>query len=224
MRFADASHGWAVGRSSDSKGQHTAVILATTDGGTTWTEQKSLTKAILSSVAFVDTDDGWAVGQTIQRHGLEVSTASLILHTSDGGAQWRVEKTGTKVGLYSVAFVDADDGWAVGFTLYRRMAGIILHTSDGGVSWTEQKSGTKGFLLDGVAFADASHGWAVGDLGVLATSDGGITWTRQSPGTMDVLSAVSFADASHGWVVGVGGAILATSTGGAAARTAPHGR
>jgi photosystem II stability/assembly factor-like uncharacterized protein len=152
----------------------------------------------LSSVFFADKLHGWAVG-----------LGGTILASSDGGANWKPQSSGTSQWLTSVHFADASHGWAVGG------GGTILASSDGGANWKRQTSGTSQNLLS-VHFADASHGWAVGDGGtILASSDGGANWKRQTSGTSQPLESVHFADASHGWAVGEGSTILASSDGGA---------
>ncbi len=85
--------------------------------------------------------------------------------------------------LWSVDFVSAELGWAVGD------AGAIWHTTNGGRSWTLQACPVN-CSLRAVDFLDAAHGWAVGELFdlysptsrgvVLTTSDGGNSW-RQEP-------------------------------------------
>jgi hypothetical protein len=74
--------------------------------------------------------------------------------------------------LYDVAFVDLNEGWAVG------MSGMILHTTDGGDTWDYQVSGTWTDLLS-VTFTDANHGWAVGYGGTILHYGGGL-WTAPS--------------------------------------------
>ena len=71
VAFADPQHGWAVG--------HDATILATTDGGDTWTLQNfqpDLGKPLFD-VLFFDPQNGIAVG-----------AYGLMLATSDGGGSW----------------------------------------------------------------------------------------------------------------------------------------
>jgi photosystem II stability/assembly factor-like uncharacterized protein len=65
---------------------------------------------------------GWAVGEM-----------GTILHTSDGGDNWKMQQGGTTASLFSVAFITPQHGFAVG-------GGIILHTDNGGESWTRQIS------------------------------------------------------------------------------------
>ena len=78
VTFTDSSHGWAVGYSS--------LILATTDGGATWTKQHSGehsgTNEVLFSVTFTDASHGWAVGgsKDISTH----AWSSLILAATAG--------------------------------------------------------------------------------------------------------------------------------------------
>lgn len=69
--FIDAHNGWAVG--------HDAQILATTDGGATWTKQfEDLEReAPLLDIWFKDRNNGYAVG-----------AYGALLETTDGGANW----------------------------------------------------------------------------------------------------------------------------------------
>jgi photosystem II stability/assembly factor-like uncharacterized protein len=71
VAFTDATHGWVVG-SSDG------TILATADGGATWSTQTSGTSNQLNGVAFTDDTHGWAVGD-----------GGVILATSTGGVAGR---------------------------------------------------------------------------------------------------------------------------------------
>ena len=107
--------------------------------------------------------------------------------------------------LNSVAFVNAQTGWAVGGK------GIIVHTEDGGKTWNEQTSGTKN-VLNSVAFLDAQCGWAVGDYGlVLRTKDGGMKWTEtRTEYSWGRLLSIVFADAKRGWAAMDDGTILHT--------------
>jgi len=64
-----------------------------------------------------------------------------------------------------VSFIDANNGWAVGW------CGTILRTTNGGMNWNSQSSGTTNDLM-GVFFSDANTGTAVGNYGtILRTSE-----------------------------------------------------
>jgi len=175
----------------------TAKILATTDGGTTWSSQYNGNLAGLSSVYFSNDSTGWTVGNS-----------GTILHTNNGGTNWNAQSSGTTEGLESVFFVNDSIGWAVGSN------GTILETGNGGTNWNAQASGTTEGL-NSVFFINDSSGWAVGSNGIiLYTGNGGTNWNAQNSGTTENLESVFFINDSTGWTVGSNGTILRTTTGG----------
>jgi photosystem II stability/assembly factor-like uncharacterized protein len=224
--FLDTSTGWAVGDAGK--------ILATSDGGATWTAQIAPTRADLRAVWFVNANRGWAVG-----------SEETILCTDNGGRTWRVQinNPGSPAGFNAIQMVDERYGWAAGD------AGMLVDTENGGQSWIYEDSGTvadiygislanvetgwivgnnvfrrtvDGFEwkqmtlpsgasteLRGVAFSDALKGVAVGKNGtVLQTTNGGTTWKKVSAGTTTTqFNGVAFASPTVGWVVGAGGSI-----------------
>ena len=154
--FLNEHEGWSVGRGG--------IILATTDAGKRWTQQKSGTTLFLNSVHFANENTGWAVGGV-----------GIIRSTTDAGKTWTPQKSGTTKSLYSVHFASEDTGWAVG------QRGAILATTDAGKTWTRQVSGSIETVYS-VHFANETTGWAVGDKGtILHTMDGGETWVSQNP-------------------------------------------
>ena len=110
-----------------------------------WSLQDSLSQGFnLFGVSFPDVNTGTAVGDS-----------GTILRTTDGGANWVSQTSGTIQRLKGVSFSDANTGTAVGDN------GIILRTTDGGANWVSQISGTTQNLF-GVSFSDATPGTAVG--------------------------------------------------------------
>jgi photosystem II stability/assembly factor-like uncharacterized protein len=83
----------------------------------TWTEQAKDVGGVLRGVSFTDTDEDT---------GTVVGDDGVILRTTDGGANWVLEISGTRNNLNGVSFVDADIGTAVGDR------GNILRRTDGG--------------------------------------------------------------------------------------------
>ncbi len=154
---------------------------------------------------FVSASQGWAVGQDV------------ILATTDGGAQWRVQLSGGGLNLTAVDFVNGQDGWAAG------NAGLLA-TTDGGAHWTALPepcpvirsvhfiSPTVGFAVAG-GTNDGGYNPAMPDQGgvVLTTSDGGHTW-HQLAAPADAQS-VCFSDQAHGWL-GADGRLYRTVDGG----------
>ena len=213
VKFADATHGWAVG----AKG----AIVVTADGGESWRAQRSGTGNDLNGVTFLDASRGWAVGD-----------GGAILITADGGQTWSAQASGTSIDLRSVSFADALRGWAVGFsstwnpdTQQYDTSGMILATADGGATWSEQ-TGAHGWGYTSVCFVDASHGWVLDVSGQIhATSDSGATWETQYREDAISLSGIAFTDAQHGCAVGADyraglQVIIVTSDGGATWRQA----
>lgn len=110
----------------------------------------------LNDVSFSDANTGTAVGD-----------AGTILRTTDGGATWLSQISGTTNQLYGVSFTNANTGTVVGYN------GTILRTTDGGATWVSQNSGTTNTLV-GISFTDANTGTVVGSRGtILRTTDGG---------------------------------------------------
>ena len=113
-----------------------ATILATTDGGASWTVQYSKKRpghyqSNLVSVAVVDAKHVWAVG-----------AGSLILATSNGGLTWQRQTSGTAAWFGSVVFCDAQHGWAVGETDDGNgnfISSTMLGTTNGGATWIERR-------------------------------------------------------------------------------------
>ncbi len=161
-----------------------------------WSNQGSGVPGTLFSVHFVDSSKGW------------IATANgLILHTSDGGQNWSVQKD-TSLALRSVHFATDSAGWVVGDS------GTVLYTLNGGWDWYDQNSGVSADLHS-VHAATKYEVWTVGDNGTsLHSSSGGATWNSQNNGSSMDLSSVHFNNVDTGWSVGASGTILRTLDGG----------
>lgn len=163
--LVDEAHGWAVGDGG--------MILATRDGGSSWSPQGDTDKD-LRAVSFVDTLRGWAAGRD-----------GILLHTEDGGRHWRRQDSGTERNLYGVSFAPSGrTGWAVGDD------GTVLASRDGGHTWQPQRTGADAHFTRCFA-QDDRVAWIVGKKGrILATTDAGATWTVQESGTAADLRGV----------------------------------
>lgn len=146
----------------------------------------------LHCVYFSDAINGWVVGD-----------GGSILRTTNGGAVWAPQSSGTLVNLYSVHFTDANNGWAVGGSQF--IPGIILHSSNGGAVWNVQPNppGYDWASFHSVYFVDSNTGWAAGNV-IAHTANGGNTWVVQPLSSSSSLwfLSVHFTDASNGWAVG----------------------
>jgi photosystem II stability/assembly factor-like uncharacterized protein len=163
-----------------------------------WTWQETQTWKYLASVDFVDTQNGWAVGED-----------GTILHTEDGGESWESQHSGTRENLSKVKFVDTLRGWAsaLGNT------GSVLRTKNGGKTWLTSyvkfSPLQTGASINSVFFLNANEGWACGVYGVgndtfggiAHTTDGGKSWKPQyfNEIVLQQFYAIGFKDKLNGW-------------------------
>jgi len=216
-----------------------AMLLRTTDGGTTWRKISIGDYIGFGGVTFLDSLKGFAVGAGIFRtidgglswehlryggslHGISFGTPSTgtavglfgtILRTTDGGATWFDQIYLSDWNLYDVAFTDASTGFVVGGA-WASQSGTIHKTTNGGISWEQQLETS--VSLNGVSFVNRNVGTVVGHGGtILRTTDAGLTWLSQSAGTDALLQQVQFIDANVGCIIGwEGGLVLYTTDGG----------
>src|SRR5712692_2966989 len=79
----DAFHAWAVGNFFNGIGIQ-PTLLATADGGATWTRQQAPHAGGLNGVSFVNQSTGWIIGNTCAPQGL----CPEVTVTHDGGMTW----------------------------------------------------------------------------------------------------------------------------------------
>ncbi len=184
------------------------VVLETIDYGETWTPRCNTVKSTL-----YDTEDQWSYDQV-----WAVGHYGIILKNSGLETEFEIQNEGHIGWLYSVDFVNAGVGWAVGgelTDLSGNSEGIILHTTDGGINWEVQLSVSS--LLTEVYFASETEGWAIGRDGMIRyTANGGVNWGTQNSPLNGRLESVCFIDENNGWIVSSNnwGEIIHTTNGG----------
>ena len=160
--FVNPSTGYMTGRKNCEWYCWRATIYRTTDAGINWISQLQDTFQVsLSSVYFIDENNGWALGN------------NLILHTTNGGYNWIKQSSDTLYNEFNtVHFTDLNNGYAVG--------SAILRTTNGGSDWVLQPTPT--FLpLYGVSLTDSITGTIVGMHGaILRTTNGGVTFVEEN--------------------------------------------
>lgn len=82
------------------------------------------------------------------------SPGSIVLHSADRGATWKILSTRHSLPLEEIRFLDEQRGWAVG------PLGRILATRDGGESWYEQRAGGRRAGVLGIASTVAEIPWS----------------------------------------------------------------
>ncbi|MCK4421563.1 hypothetical protein KAW48_07175 [candidate division WOR-3 bacterium] len=142
----------------------------------------------LYAVDFVDTLNGWSVGDS-----------GIVLRTRNGGDSWDTLWTPGKIKLQNLSFIDTSTGWICGNT------GYIAKTQDGGEIWDVESTGFVNDLYS-IEFLDSLYGWAGGenDTTLLKTINGGTTWEKvyfnQGGGGLQVMS-ISIVSRENVWVL-----------------------
>jgi photosystem II stability/assembly factor-like uncharacterized protein len=173
------------------------LILHTSDGGTNWQQQWVQGVTCFEDIFALDSEQLWAVGEY-----------GAIYHTIDGGQLWTPQVSNTGIWLQKVSFVNAEYGWACGYT-YTEPA--LLKTTDGGENWQVIPMLYYDYIGD-VKFFDENNGWLLAggsvnasEVGVLHTTDGGDSWQSVYG---NAGNGLFFTDADNGWMCGVGGMIM----------------
>lgn len=200
VTFADARHGWAVG--------HDAVILATTDGGETWTLQNFQPDLAqpLFDVLFFD-----------PQHGLAVGAYGLMLETRDGGATWAAAAENIIAGeeRHMNALARLGDGSLI----VVGEAGLIGVSPDQGATWTKIVSpyesslfcvlpaGEKGAIIGGL------RGNAFFTTDVAAAADAA-AWSKLNTRTDQSLFGMAALPGGRVAMVGLNATLLVFGEGG----------
>jgi photosystem II stability/assembly factor-like uncharacterized protein len=154
-------------------------VFFTDNGGRLWMRQK---KMMATSSSFIDLKIGWKVGRD-----------GSIEKTTDGGATWISQNSGTGAILNLVCFADAKNGWAAG------EAGAILRTVNGGSNWNVEyfeglANGSGKYSWRAMYFTDSLSGLLIGrpytdhdSIVMLRTKDGGNIWEKHT-GYLDTSS------------------------------------
>lgn len=223
--FVDDSHGWAVG--------HDATILATTDGGQSWSLQQFLPELDkpLFDVYFKDQQNGFAVG-----------AYGLFYSTQDGGNSWQQ--------VWHASLANADDSAMLAELketdpegYQQELSSVLPHlnrlvvrnqivylvgeagfwatSQDFGVSWQRQPEFYNGSLFaieqtaSGALIATGLRGHA------FRSTDGGQQWHPISLSLPATLNSVQIAGVNV-WLFGNSGAIFHSTDDGASFSLVPQ--
>lgn len=148
LDFVDESTGFAAAlEPGTTAGSSKASILATSDGGRTWTSRLEVTGSAGLAFDFVDRERGYAI--TVDPSRCSMGGCGVALSaTVDGGRTWRAihpsdeswwpratDSSGAGF-LRPPRFVSAAEGWIGIGTGAGPSVGGVLHTLDGGRTFT----------------------------------------------------------------------------------------
>lgn len=196
--FTNPQEGWFVG----SEG-----IFKTSDGGLTWVNKFSNNLINLYSIAFANSNIGWAIGTNIISYQ-PIIIEGIVLKTTDNGETWSQQTSFYSQPLYDIFFADTQNGWLVG------EGGYISKTTDGGASWIKYQTGTTS-ALKSVHGISNQMGWIVGGTAIFRTSNG-TNWNQISTGTGQDIQEINFFNNQTGIAIGKGGVVAKTTNGGQA--------
>ncbi len=220
VRFCDARRGWLLLVFSTSQNFAAGVLMATTDGGATWSTIAQ--PPTVGDLVFVNEGDGWLAGGV---------GGSDLYQTHDGGRTWlrRYVKRpagikGASMDLYDIpTFADSSHG-VLPVTYaddYGEPLSIIpFVTSDGGKTFNArgQLDGLSGYAdrrpvpsgVFSLSLVAARSAGAAGKLDFISAQG-----VHESGGLIGrPLEKISFANRLEGWVQTEGGVLYATTDGG----------
>jgi photosystem II stability/assembly factor-like uncharacterized protein len=195
--FVDAQRGWAAGAEG--------ALLATVDGGNTWSPQTVSTRENLYGIAA--TADGRAV--------VAVGASATVVVGADQGRAWTLGQLPPMLlpagaAMRAVAIgADGRSVWTVGD------AGAAARSGDGGRSWTVLTTGVSENLR-AVHFArDGGRGFAAGQRTLVTTTDGGASWRPVAVEPNANWTSMAFdSSGMKGLLVGAAGAAAVTKDAG----------
>jgi photosystem II stability/assembly factor-like uncharacterized protein len=187
VEFISSSRGFsACGSQFSGSGQ----LWSTTDGGATWSTERSPAGSTQDQVAqpvFFDSSHGATVDYQNGGYAIDI--------TSDGGATWSQTASASSGSTFvpggfqpyaaNVGFEDAHDFWLFATQPGWAKGGVemdwLFHSSDGGATWQLVQRDTPASAPSIISFLDPQHGFVLqsdptGTTEVLVTSDGGHTW------------------------------------------------
>ena len=186
FHFIDASTGFLI---------TTTEFFKTTDGGTTWSQER-FSDVSFKSVYFIDNNRGW-----ILCDGVGYSNSPRVYRTLNGGNTWTTYDISSSYydNYFTMFFLDESIGWVGG------ESGMVKMTSNGGQTWANRPvDGSNLPNLIYVHFTDQNNGVVAGSssgynnrgLLLASTTNGGLSWDSELAGISN--TAYGFTSALPG--------------------------
>lgn len=192
------------------------TLMMTTNGGDTWQAAKVPTSAgEIYAIHFPTPETGYAVDGSGQ-----------IFKSTDQGANWTMQTSGTTSRLTSVHFLDNDLGFAAGGDRGSAQKGVVLKTTDGGAHWTtlQNQTDVEYYCVWALDAQNVSVAGVSGNRGVvLRSTNGGSAWTSYETNAPTYPNGMQFVTADTGYMACGMGGILKTINGGITWTPSPTG-
>ena len=174
------------------------IFLSYTVFAQVWETQNSGVAVTIRDVCFVDSLNGWAVGDS-----------STILSTVDGGIKWNLKKFSLpNKSFFRIQFLSKNIGYIIGSN------SLILTTRDAGNTWNIITHNLDLDFTD-LIYLNENEGWITGNKvfsdhsvgSILKTTDGGIYGEKQleiisyNQFSAKLFSGIKFKDSNTGWAL-----------------------
>ena len=189
VTFVDGQTGFAVG--------HDAVILKTTDGGTSWSlvNFDPASQVVLLNVRFRDARNGYVVGSNGQ-----------LWSTQDGGTSWQRRTLAVEDWYQNHIF---DIAWlASGPTLAVAEKGVLYRSEDGLSGFASVESPYEGSYFGALTLPNAAFLIYGMNGHVFESRDGGISWNKIQTNTEQFLLDAAILPDGRALIVGAGGTLV----------------
>lgn len=149
----------------------------------------------LTKVVFMDSLTGWAAGDS-----------GIVIHTTDGGANWDFQNTGVRKRIDDLFFLNKMKGWALSIYSEDTVYGsYVLSTTNGGITWNRDSLSFPSHYLHSIQFLDSLRGFVNSNVApVYLTIDGGLNWQRASVDSFSSYpgEGVQFFNDTYGFAFG----------------------
>ncbi len=170
------------------------------------------TRTDARGIYMTDADTAHIVGWGSRAAGLQ---PSIHLKSTDGGKTWRYvtqpEEKRTYVNLFTVAFKDANTGFAAGGSSYE--GSVVVKTTDAGETW-ERIEVPLGFSVKGIVVKGNKVVLSGSGGNIALSTDFGNTWKLVSPIPNSTLYTLDIVSDKVIYASGFYGLVLKTTDGG----------
>ncbi|MBI5404245.1 MAG: T9SS type A sorting domain-containing protein [Ignavibacteriae bacterium] len=134
-----------------------------------WQKIGNVINRDLIKCSFVDTLNGWAIGDS-----------GTIIRTTNGGYNWTLQNSKIHAYMSAIYFLNQRLGWAIGWGIGPEYYGsYILKTTNGGNTWDTSRYSVPDSYIRTIFFQDSLYGFMGGNPALfLRTTNGGAVWER----------------------------------------------